>query len=97
MLTIGGGRFETGGDGCVVGVVDVEVRLVVVGPVAFVVAVVRCVVVVMAAGERCASFSWKPTTMSTETQSPRVTRRGQLGPAPVRVDSCGIYFECNSE
>ena len=52
MLTTGGGRFFDGGDGCVVGVVDVADRLVVVGTEAVVDGVVRSVVVVVAAGER---------------------------------------------
>jgi hypothetical protein len=96
MFTSGGGRFVSGG-GWVGGTVDVDVAFVVVDPLAEVVDVVGNVVVVATApGERCSSFSWKPTTTSAETQSPRMTRRGQLGPAPVRVDSCGIYFECNS-
>ena len=97
MFTIGGGRFGDGPDGwVVVGVVDDDGPLVVVGPLLVVEDVECSDVVVMAAGERCASFSWKPTMTSAETQSPSTTRKGQLGPAPVRVDSCGIYFECNS-
>jgi hypothetical protein len=99
MFTIGGGRFVGGLDGCVVvgvGVVDDDGPLVVVGGLVVVEDVECSEVVVMAAGERCSSFSWKPTMTSAETQSPRTTRKGQLGPAPVRVDSCGIYFECNS-
>jgi hypothetical protein len=54
MLMTGGGRFfegGEGGEGCVVGVVDVADRLVVVGFEAVVDGVVRSVVVV-AAGER---------------------------------------------
>jgi hypothetical protein len=94
MFTIGGGRLDGGLDGCVV-VDDGDVGLVV-GPLLVVDDVGGEDVVVMAAGERCSSFSWKPTTTSAETQSPSATRKGQLGPAPVRVDSCGIYFECNS-
>jgi hypothetical protein len=101
MLTMGGGRLVGGDGGGVVvddggAVLDDGVLPVVVGPVCVVVEVEGSVVVVMAAGERCSSFSWKPTTTSAETQSPSTTRKGQLGPAPVRVDSCGIYFECNS-
>ena len=52
MLTTGGGRFFEGCGGGVVGVVDVEDRLVVVGTEAVVDGVVRSVVVVVAAGER---------------------------------------------
>ena len=52
MLMTGGGRFFEGGDGCVVGVVDVEDLLVVVGSEAVVDGVVRSVVVGAAAGER---------------------------------------------
>ena len=85
------------------GVVDDE-TLVVVGPGAVVVGVERdvvvgverSVVVGVAAGERCASLSWNPTITSAVTHSPRPTRRGQLGPAPARVDAFVIYFECNS-
>jgi len=69
---------------------------VVVGPDATVVGVERVVVVGVAAGERCASFSWNPTITSAVTHSPRPNRRGQLGPAPARVDAFVIYFECNS-
>jgi hypothetical protein len=95
ILIYGGGNFNDGGGG-VVGVVEYDTPLVVVDPDALVVGDVRSVVGV-AAGERCASFSWNPTMMSAVTQSPRPTRRGQLGPAPARVDSLVIYFECNSE
>jgi hypothetical protein len=95
MLTMGGGRFFDGPDGCVV--VVGATGPVVVGPLAVVDVVARCVVVVgSAAVDRC-SFNWNPTMMSAETQSPRTTRKGQLGPAPPRVDSLGISFECNSE
>lgn len=52
ILTTGSGRFFEGGDGWVVGVVDVEDRLVVVGTEAVVDGVVRSVVVGAAAGER---------------------------------------------
>jgi len=97
MFTIGGGRFVGGPEGWVVlGVVVDEGPVVVDGALLVVDDVEGSDVVVMAAGERCASFSWKPTMTSAETQSPSTTRKGQLGPAPVRVDSCGIYFECNS-
>lgn len=52
MLMMGGGRLCAGGDGWVVGVVDVDVRVVVVGSEAVVVGVVRIVVDGAAAGER---------------------------------------------
>jgi hypothetical protein len=88
ILTTGGGSCIGGPDGCVVGVVDVEGRLVV-EPDAIDV-VEREVVVDVAAGEWCSLFSWNPTTTSTETHSPSPTRKGQLGPAPGRVASFGI-------
>lgn len=69
----------------VVGVVDDDGPLLVVGPDAVVVGV-ACSVVVDAAGERWSFFSWKPTITSAVTQSPSPTRRGQLEPAPARVD-----------
>lgn len=95
MLTSGGGRFSSGAEGCVVvvgvgvGVVGVVGPLLVVGPDAVVVAV-ECTVVVGSAEVEWRLFSWKPTMMSAETQSPSTTLRGHLGRAPSRVDSLGI-------
>jgi len=87
MLTMGGGKFFNGPDGWVV---VGAAGPVVVGSAAVVVVAARCVVVVeLAAVERC-SFSWNPTMMSADTQSPSMTRKAQLGPATSRVDSRGI-------
>jgi hypothetical protein len=88
MLTIGGGNVVDGPVGCVVGVVDVATPVLEV--VADEVLVVVSDVVVGAAGEWCSFFSWKPMMMSTDTHTPSPTRKGQLGPAPGRVDSLGI-------
>jgi hypothetical protein len=78
--------------GCVV-VVDV-IDVVVVGP------DVGCVVVVAGASEvvvedvaECdggSYFSWKPTTTRAVTQSPRMTRKDQLGAASPRFKSFAI-------
>ena len=90
MLMMGGGRVLDRPDSCVVGVVDVTVPTLVVVPDTVIVVVVCEVVVASAAGEWCSSFSWKPTMTSADTQSPSPTRKGQLGPAPLRVDSLSI-------
>ena len=82
MLTMGGGRFVEGPMGWVVGVVDVPVAMLVVVARPAPVVVVWSVVVASAAGEWCSPFSWNPTMMSTDTQSPSPTLKGQLGPAP---------------
>ena len=57
MLTMGGGKLFDSFDGGVVGVVEVDVRAVVVGSDAVVDVVVRNVVVGVAAGERGSCFS----------------------------------------
>jgi hypothetical protein len=88
ILTIGGGRFVDGPVGWVVGVVGGAVPTLVVVADDELVVVIE--VVVTAAGEWCSPFSWKPMTMSTDTHTPSPTRKGQLGPAPGRVDSLGI-------
>jgi hypothetical protein len=77
-------------------VVDDPIDVVVVGPdvgVVVVVALASDVVVEGVAECDCGSyFSWKPTTISAVTQSPRMTRRGQFGSVSPRLKSFAISF-----
>jgi hypothetical protein len=76
-------------------VVDVAIDVVVEPDVGFVVVVAEAtdvVVDVVAECEGGSYFSWNPATISAVTQSPRMTRRGQLGSAPPRLKSFAISF-----
>jgi len=77
-------------------VVDVATDVVVVEPdddtVVVVAAATDVVLEVVAECDGGSYFSWNPTTTSAVTQSPRMTRRGQLGSVPPRLKSFAISF-----